>query len=223
MSDQPSGRTSHSYISHRLRAPFGAGGGRRGPSVPALLSLDGSSPQELIDFWTSAGARAWFRKNRTFDAAMRTRFEAAHLAASRGELDGWSQSGEGALALVLLLDQAPRNIYRGSAHAFATDGLALSVAGRAIDTSFDLAVPADLQVFFYMPFEHAEDMAAQQRSLALFEAHAARTGDASYLRYARIHAEVIQRFGRFPHRNAVLGRITTAEEAAFLAGRGFKG
>lgn len=185
--------------------------------------MDVSTPQDLIDFWTTAGPKAWFRRDPTFDAAMRTRFEAAHLAASRGDLDGWRQSSEGALALVLLLDQAPRNIYRGSAHAFATDGLARAVAARAIDAGFDRAVPADLQVFFYLPFEHAEDAASQQRSLALFEAHAARTGDSGYLRYARIHADVIARFGRFPHRNIVLGRTTTSEESAFLVRGGFTG
>ena len=185
--------------------------------------MDAATAQDLIDFWTAAGPKAWFRRKPAFDAAMRARFEPAHLAASRGELDGWSQNGEGALALVLLLDQVPRNIYRDSAHAFATDGLARAAAGRAIDAGLDQAAPADLQPFFYLPFEHAEDAAMQQRSLALFEAHAARTGDESYLRHARNHADVIARFGRFPHRNTVLGRTTTAEEAAFLAGGGFGG
>lgn len=185
--------------------------------------MDAPTAQHLIDFWTAAGPKAWFRRKPAFDAAMRTRFEAAHLAASRGELDGWSQSSMGALALLLLLDQVPRNIYRGSAHAFATDGLAQAVAARAVDAGFDQAAPADLQVFFYLPFEHAEDAAVQRRSVALFEAHAAHTGDADYLRYARIHADVIARFGRFPHRNIVLGRTSTPEEVAFLAGGGFKG
>jgi uncharacterized protein (DUF924 family) len=185
--------------------------------------MDASTPQDLIDFWTTAGPKAWFRRDPAFDAALRNRFETVHLAASRGELDDWSQSSDGALALVLLLDQAPRNIYRGSAHAFATDGLAQAVAARAIDAGFDQDVVADLQVFFYLPFEHAEDPAAQRRSLALFEAHAARTGDQGYLRYARVHADVIARFGRFPHRNIVLGRTTTSDEASFLVGGGFRG
>jgi uncharacterized protein (DUF924 family) len=185
--------------------------------------MDPVTPHDLIDFWTAAGPKAWFGADPAFDAAMRDRFEAAHLAASRGELAAWSQTAQGALALVLLLDQAPRNIYRGSAHAFATDGLALAHATRAIDAGLDLAVPVELQVFFYLPFEHAENRDAQHRAVALCEAHAARGGDDSYLRYARIHADVIDRFGRFPHRNAVLGRATTPEEAAFLAGGGFKG
>lgn len=181
------------------------------------------APRDLIDFWTEAGPKAWFRVDPAFDAAMRERFEAAHLAASRGELAGWSESGDGALALVLLLDQASRNLYRGSAHAFATDGLALAAAALAIGDGFDLAAPAELQMFFYLAYEHAEDGAAQARSVALFEAHAARTGEADYLRYARLHAEIIARFGRFPHRNAVLGRTTTAEEADYLAKGGFRG
>ena len=185
--------------------------------------MDDLAPQALIDFWTAAGSKAWFKRDPAFDAVMRARFEAAHLAASRGELADWGGSGEGALALILLLDQAPRNIYRGSAHAFATDGLALAAAARAVDAAFDLSAPAALQVFFYLPFEHAEDAAAQARSLLLFEAHAARSGDEGYLRYARIHADLIARFGRFPHRNHALGRVTTPEEQAFLDEGGFAG
>ena len=185
--------------------------------------MDSPTPLDLIAFWLAAGPKAWFRKDAAFDAQLRGRFEPANLAASRGEREGWSETGEGALALVLLLDQVPRNIYRGSAHAFATDGLALAAARRAIEAGFDLAAPMELQVFFYLPFEHAEDGATQARSLALFEAHAARGGDESYLRYARLHADVIARFGRFPHRNRVLGRTATPEEIAFLAGGGFRG
>jgi uncharacterized protein (DUF924 family) len=181
------------------------------------------TPQDLIDFWTAAGVEAWFKVDPAFDAALRERFEAAHLAASRGELDHWGDTPEGALALVLLLDQIPRNIWRGSPHAFATDGLALAAAGRAVDAGFDLAAPLALQVFFYMPFEHAEDMAAQVRALPLVAAYEARSGDESWLRYARLHADIIARFGRFPHRNPALGRTTTSEEAAFLASGGFKG
>jgi uncharacterized protein (DUF924 family) len=181
------------------------------------------APQDLIAFWTAAGPKAWFKKNAAFDAALRERFEAAHLAASRGEMASWGETPSGALALVLLLDQIPRNIYRGSAHAYATDGLAREAATAAIAAGFDLAASPELQAFFYLPFEHAEAPEAQARSLALFQAHAARTGDDNYLRYARLHAEVIARFGRFPHRNVVLGRATTAVEAAFLTGGGFRG
>ena len=107
------------------------------------------TPQDLIDFWTAAGSKAWFRADPSFDAAMRERFEATHLAAARGELSAWGETASGALALLLLLDQAPRNIYRGSAHAFATDGLALALATRAVEAGFDLAAPVELQIFFY--------------------------------------------------------------------------
>jgi uncharacterized protein (DUF924 family) len=181
------------------------------------------TPKNVIDFWTAAGVKAWFSRDPALDAALRERFEAAHLAASRDELVGWGLEAESALGLLLLLDQIPRNIYRGSAHAFATDGLARALAARAVETGFDLSVPLDLQIFFYLPFEHTEDAAAQAQGVALCEAYAARGGDESYLRYARIHADIIARFGRFPPRNAVLGRATTPVEAAFLAAGGFKG
>ena len=185
--------------------------------------MGATKPRDLIDFWTAAGVKAWFGAEPVYDTALRERFETAHMSASRGELDAWSKTAEGALALVLLLDQIPRNIYRGSAHAFATDPLARGVAVPAVAAGFDLAVPVELQIFFYLPFEHAEDSAIQRRAVALCEAHASRGGDESYLRYARLHADIIARFGRFPHRNTVLGRITTPEEAAFLAEGGFKG
>ena len=185
--------------------------------------MDDLTPRDLIDFWTAAGPKAWFKRDPAFDAVMRARFEAAHLAASRGELADWGGSGDGALALVLLLDQAPRNIYRGSAHAFATDGLALAAAARAVDAGFDLTAPAALQVFFYLPFEHAEDLADQDRSVALCEAMKAETGDEGFLKWAIGHRDVIVRFGRFPHRNRALGRATTAEEQAFLDEGGFAG
>ena len=181
------------------------------------------SPADVIDVWTAAGPKAWFKSDPAFDAALRARFEAAHMAAARGELTAWEGTAAGALALLLLLDQVPRNIYRGSAHAFATDGLARALAERAVAAGHDLAMPLELQVFFYLPFEHAEDAVSQARGVELCEALEARGGDESYARYARLHADIIARFGRFPHRNPALGRTTTSEEAAFLASGGFKG
>ncbi|MDC7829009.1 MULTISPECIES: DUF924 family protein [Pseudomonas] len=176
------------------------------------------NPTEVVSFWRAAGRRQWFNGGPAFDAECRTRFEAAHLAASRGELDGWATGAEGALALCLLLDQIPRNIYRHSGHAFATDGLALRHARQAIDAGLDQQVEAELRAFFYLPFEHSEALADQQRSLALFEA----LGIEHYRRYAEAHLEVIARFGRFPHRNRALGRLNTPEEQAWLdAGGGF--
>lgn len=177
------------------------------------------TPQSIIDFWTAAGPAKWFTRDGGFDAALRDRFEAAHHAAARGELNAWGETETGALALILLLDQIPRNIYRQSPHAFATDGLARIAAERAITAGHDMATPLPLRVFFYMPFEHAEDAALQALSVKLVAA----TGDANFTRYAEVHRDVIDRFGRFPHRNALLGRATTPEEQQFLESGGFAG
>lgn len=173
---------------------------------------------EIVRFWRDAGPKAWFTKTETFDGRCGA-LEADHHAAARRELSHWESDAEGALALLLLLDQIPRNIYRNSAHAFATDPLAVAVAERALAKAFDTATDSELRLFFYLPFEHAEDAEMQARSVTLFEA----LGNDEYLRYARIHRDVIARFGRFPHRNAALGRATTAEEMAFLAEGGFGG
>jgi uncharacterized protein (DUF924 family) len=181
------------------------------------------SPADVTQFWTDAGPKAWFAKDAAFDEAIRARFEALHHRAARRELDLWADQPEGALALLLLLDQFPRNLYRGSAHAFATDPLARQVADRAIAAGHDLAQPPDLQLFFYLPFEHSEHPADQARSVALIKAHAARTGDADLLKWARVHADIIARFGRFPHRNRELGRTDTEEEIEFLRNGGFAG
>lgn len=174
------------------------------------------TPAEILSFWRAAGRRQWFNGGPAFDAECRARFAEAHLAASRGEWDDWAASAEGALALCLLLDQIPRNIYRHSGHAFATDGLALQHARQAIAAGLDQQVEAELRAFFYLPFEHSETLADQERSLALFEA----LGIEHYRRYAEAHLEVIARFGRFPHRNRALGRLNTPEEQAWLDGGG---
>ena len=173
---------------------------------------------DVVAFWREAGPARWFGGDAAFDAQCRERLLPPHLLAARRELDGWQATPEGALALLLLLDQIPRNVFRGSAHAFATDPLARAFAARAVAAGHDQAFEPALRAFFYLPFEHSEDPADQARSLALFEA----LGDANYLRYARDHRDVIARFGRFPHRNAVLGRDTTADEQAWLdAGGGW--
>ena len=173
---------------------------------------------DVVAFWREAGPAKWFRGGEAFDAACRERLAPAHHAAARRELDGWVAAPEGALALLLLLDQIPRNIFRGSAHAFATDGLALRFARRALEAGHDAAFEPALRAFFYLPFEHSEALADQARSVALFEA----LGNVEYREYARAHRDVIARFGRFPHRNAALGRETTPDEQAWLhAGRGW--
>ncbi len=177
------------------------------------------TPQDVITFWRDAGPKSWFAKSDAFDASIRTNFEGLHHAAARNELDEWEDTSEGALALMLLLDQFPRNMYRGSAHQFATDPLARGIADRAIARGFDLNVDKSLRVFFYLPFEHSEASADQGRSIALLEA----MGDADLLKWAKVHADIITRFDRYPHRNACLGRESTEAEREFLAGNGFKG
>jgi uncharacterized protein (DUF924 family) len=174
---------------------------------------------DIIAFWIEAGRKRWFAKDEAFDALIRDRFEPLHHAAARGELDGWAQTADGALALLLLLDQFPRNLYRGSAHAFATDPLARKIAREAARRGFDAAVTPELRQFFYLPFEHSEIVTDQDHAVALCAA----SGDADLLKWARIHQDIIRRFGRFPHRNASLARETTAEEQAFLSSGGFAG
>src|SRR5262252_1792093 len=163
----------------------------------------------------------WFKATDEFDAAMRREFLADYEAAVAGALRMWEASAEGALALVLLLDQLPRNIFRGAPRAYAMDAAARAVADRALARGFDQQVSPAWRLFFYMPFHHSEDLADQRRSVALFNAlprNPDRRG--SLRRYGRPYIEVIERFGRFPHRNSILGRPSTPEEIAFLAARG---
>lgn len=181
------------------------------------------TPDTVVRFWTQAGPAQWFAKSDAFDMAIRDGFEAAHHAAARGEFDAWAGAPEGALALLLLLDQFPRNLFRGSAHAFATDPLARRIAAAAIVSGFDREVEPSLRNFFYLPFEHSEALADQDRCLTLCQAAADEIGDRDSLKWAGLHRDIIARFGRFPHRNACLGRATTAEEQAFLDEGGFAG
>jgi uncharacterized protein (DUF924 family) len=176
-------------------------------------------PNDVLGFWRNAGPEKWFKKSVAFDEAIRLKFEPVHHAAARGEYDSWSAAPESALALLILLDQFPRNLYRNSAHAFATDPKARAIARAAIEAGFDRQVEPDLRNFFYLPFEHSEDLADQDYSLAL----CAEAGVEDDVKWAGIHRDIIQRFGRFPHRNAALGRQTTAEEQEFLDEGGFGG
>lgn len=180
---------------------------------------DPISPQSVVAFWTDAGPQKWFAKDDAFDRDIRDRFLVTHEAAAQGRLSDWENNAEDALALLILLDQFPRNMFRGSARTFATDPLARDIAARAIDRGFDRAVPDNMRNFFYLPFQHSETLADQERGLALYRAW----GDADNIKWADIHADIIRKFGRFPHRNEVLGRQTTTEEQAFLDGGGFKG
>lgn len=180
-------------------------------------------PGEVLEFWFSEQARPlWFEKNAGFDEEIRSRFGATVAAACLGDLSYWVRAVDSSLALVLLLDQFPRNIHRGTLRAFAGDAHARATANTAIERGFDRRAPLDRRFFFFLPFEHSEDPKDQARSVALFrrwaEEHrgAARERALEQMKYVLRHQEIVERFGRFPHRNAVLGRESTPEEIAFL-------
>ncbi|HLH91059.1 MAG TPA: DUF924 family protein [Xanthobacteraceae bacterium] len=177
-----------------------------------------TDPRSVLAFWRAAGPDKWFTKDAAFDAAIREKFLPTYEAAAAGAL-AWDNDPEGALALVIVLDQFPRNMFRDSARAFAADPLAREVAARAIARGFDQKAVLAERSFFYLPFEHSEELADQERCVALNRA----SGDADAWKWAMIHADIIRRYGRFPHRNRVLGRATTPEEQAFLDGGGFAG
>ena len=178
---------------------------------------------DVVGYWRHAGPSKWFKKSSTFDDALRLRFEPVHHAAARGEYADWERASEGALALALLFDQIPRNIYRNSAHAFATDPLARKICDHALHHAFERDIEPELRVFLYLPFMHSEDLVDQDRSVILYEKHDVETGDVDSLKYAVMHRDIIRRFGRFPHRNAAFGRVSTPEELAFLDNGGFAG
>lgn len=178
-----------------------------------------ATPNDVIGFWRHAGPQKWYAKNAAFDEAIRLKFEPVHHRAARGEYDAWAASPEGALALLILLDQFPRNLYRGSAHAWATDPKARAIARAATEAGFHRKVEPLLAQFFVLPFEHSEDMADQDYALAL----AGDLDDPEVLKWVRIHRDIVARFGRFPHRNPALGRVTTPEEQVFLDEGGFAG
>ena len=173
---------------------------------------------DVVRFWREAGPERWFGGGDEFDVECRTQLLEPHLRAARREFEDWQAQADGALALVLLLDQIPRNVFRRSGHAYATDPLARHYAGRALTLGYDTQVDLPLRSFFYLPFQHSEAMEDQERALELFGRLPAGAD-----RWARHHHAIIQRFGRFPHRNAPLGRESTREEREFLAQGGFSG
>ena len=179
------------------------------------------SPDDILDFWFGppphSSREVWFRKDSSFDTTIRDRFGETVSAAIEGEYSAWSATPRGTLARVILLDQLPRNIPRDTPLAFAGDAQALAAAQDAIARGFDRQLDFFERWFLYLPFEHSEDWAMQERSLELFGQLAAETGNRGPLEWAEKHAVVISRFGRYPHRNAVLGRVSTPEEIAFLA------
>lgn len=177
-----------------------------------------ATPAGVVAFWREAGPARWFRKDAAFDDEFRAHFLGAHEAAFRGELDDWAQDAQGALALLILLDQFPRNAFRDTPRMFESDAKARDVARQALRSGFDRGADEQLRNFFYLPFMHSEQLADQDLAVELVR----KLGDDA-LRHATIHRDVIERFGRFPNRNALLGRATTPEEQRFLDGGGFGG
>jgi len=177
-----------------------------------------ATPDDVLSCWREAGPDRWFTRDEAFDLAIRERFLLTYEAAARGELSTWEATAEGALALVIVLDQFPRNMFRGDPRTYAADGLARACANRALKRGYDLDVPEELRGFLFLPFMHSEELNDQNRCVELYRA----AKDAN-LPHAERHREIIRRFGRFPHRNTVLGRGTTPEEQAYLNADGFKG
>jgi len=183
-----------------------------------------SSPAEVLAFWFGREGEPgygefrsqWFQKDEAFDREVTDRFGALYEQAAAGELDGWREEAESCLALVIVLDQFPRNMFRGDARTHATDGKALDAAKYAIEQALDRDLPPFQRMFLYMPFMHAEDARDQRISVGLFEGLAGEAGGPDVVEYAVGHRDIVERFGRFPHRNALLGRETTPEEAEFL-------
>jgi uncharacterized protein (DUF924 family) len=173
---------------------------------------------DCLAFWKDAGYDKWFTKDAAFDQEFSSRFMNLHFAAARREHDDWIEHPDSALALMILLDQFPRNVFRGTGHMFATDPLARAYARMAIERGHDQVVGEVLAAFFYLPFEHSEDIADQELSVSLFN-----TLGGDWTKYSDEHYEIIERFGRFPHRNPQLGRTSTPEELKFLADGGFAG
>ena len=175
------------------------------------------APADILAFWRDAGPDRWYRRDDAFDAEVRRRFFGLWQQAAAGELSAWETTDDGALALVIVLDQFPRNIFRDDAQTYASDAQALEVAHRAIERGVDARIDPALREFLYLPFMHSEHLADQMRCIELSR----KAGLAESADWAEHHADIIRRFGRFPHRNRILGRATTPEEQAFLDEGGF--
>jgi uncharacterized protein (DUF924 family) len=176
------------------------------------IGVSGKTIDEIIKFWFGLDPKQWYRRDEKLDAEIAARFGDIYAALKGGVPESWLQSPQGFLAAVIVLDQLPRNMFRGSARAFATDGAALALAKRASEEGVDAKLPPVQRAFLYMPFQHAEDEGDQARSVGLFTA----LGNPDNLDFAQRHKAIIDRFGRFPHRNETLGRESTPEEREFL-------
>jgi uncharacterized protein (DUF924 family) len=189
------------------------------PSIEEQMPSESpGAASEIVVFWREAGPAMWFAKDAEFDRIFRDRFLALHEKAARGELAEWEKTPEGALALLILLDQFPRNAFRDTQRMYATDAMARDVAARVVEAGLDEQVSPDLRLFMYLPFGHSESLVDQQRSVQLARGRGGRN-----LTQAIHHHDIILRFGRFPHRNAILGRQMTGEEQEYLDEGGYKG
>ena len=177
------------------------------------------APAAILKFWREAGRDRWYKRNDAFDADVRQRYLDLWRKAAAGELSSWEATDDGALALTIVLDQFPRNMFRNDALTYASDRQARDIAARAIDRGTDGRIDPALLEFLYMPFMHSEHLPDQLRCIELFGA----TANTENRKYAERHADIVRRFGRFPHRNRILGRATTPEEQAFLDAGGFSG
>lgn len=187
-----------------------------------------SSAGDVLDFWFGREGdpeygqfrEEWFRKDPEFDAGVTRQFADLYERAASGELDGWREEAEGCLALVIVLDQFPRNMFRGDGRTHAMDERALETSTYAVEHALDRELAAFQRMFLYMPYMHSENAEDQRRSVELFERLANEAGGPDVVSYAVGHREIVDRFGRFPHRNEILGRDTTPEEAEFLMTEG---
>ncbi len=181
-----------------------------------------ASPKEIQTFWIDeVGPEGWYNSSEELDATIQERFGETWEKAAAGDLNDWACDPEKALSLIILLDQFPRNMFRGSDRAFSTDRKALCVAKKSIDRGFDLRTPEPERQFYYMPLMHSESLTDQERCVRLMATRMPETG-AGNLVHARVHREVIRQFGRFPYRNDALSRMPTDQEAAYLANGGYQ-
>jgi uncharacterized protein (DUF924 family) len=181
--------------------------------------MDATTPRDVLDFWFDAGAKKWFAKSDEFDAEIVEKFQQVHEIARGCGRDSWAETTDGMLALIILLDQFPRNMYRDSPDMFAADAKALTLAKEAVVRGIDGEVPEAARQFIYMPFMHSERIDDQKKCVELFAA----AGLKDNIAFAEDHRDIVVRFGRFPHRNQVLERSSSAEETAFLKDGGFAG
>ena len=186
---------------------------------PYRGGMEAVGPMDVLSFWRTAGPDKWFKKDAAFDSEIAVRFSALYHPAADGKLAKWEETPEAALALVIVLDQFPRNMFRGHARTYDADARTRAIADRAIAAGFDRQVAHGERRFFYLPLMHSEHLLDQERCVELARGY----GDDEFMKFAEQHADVIRRFGRFPHRNVMLGRVTTPEEQAFLDGGGFAG